>query len=249
MKRTSLTAVLLVTFTSFCFAAIVALKPAKPVAYWPANGNTRDAVAKNNGVIVGNVRYQQHERLGKAFNFDGNHSFVAIQDSPSFQFQDKLSIELWMKASPDNPLNNFQGLIASDFFGIEISNGYGGTMGVNFYTSSDAGASWGETSTANGGGAVVTADQWHHIVGVYDGTQVQLYIDGKAWGKATPCSGAISPMLDGSYLSIGGEDGRTFCGCTDRYFEGAIDEVKIYNRALSGLEIQADYNQEKSRGK
>ncbi len=154
-----------------------------------------------------------------------------------------------MKASPDNALNSFQGLVASDFFGIEISNGYGGTMGVNFYTSSDSGASWGETSTANGGGSVVTVNQWHHIVGVYDGAQVQLYIDGKTWGNATTCSGNISPMLDGSYLSIGGEDGRTFCGCTDRYFKGSIDEVKIYSRALSSLEIQADYNRAKSRGR
>jgi hypothetical protein len=126
---------------------------------------------------------------------------------------------------------------------MEISCGYGGTMGVNFYTSSDAGASWGETSSANGGGAVISPGHWHHIAGVYDGNQVQLYIDGKPWGNPSPCSGNISPMLDGSYLSIGGEDGRTFCGCTDRYFKGLIDEVKIYNRPLTALEIQTEFKQ------
>ncbi len=247
MKKISLATFLFIALTCISVAAIVAMMPAKPVAYWPANGNTRDVIGKNNGLIVGAVHYQEHQRLGKAFSFDGNHSFIAIEDSPTFQFQDKLSIELWMKASPDNALNSFQGLVASDFFGVEISYGYGGTMGVNFYTSSDDGASWGETSTANGGGAVVTAGQWHHIVGVYDGIKAQLYIDGKPWGNATPCSGNISPMLPNSYLAIGGEDGRTFCGCTGRYFKGLLDEVKIYNRALSSFEIQTDYNREKNR--
>lgn len=242
MKKFLPALAVLLAATSVSYAAIVALKPAKPVAHWPGNGNARDTVGKNNGLIVGNVRFPSGV-ISRAFSFDGNHSFVAIPNSPTFDFQDQLTIEFWMRASPDNAMDSFQGLVASDFFGVEISNGYGGTMGVNFYTSSDAGASWNGISNANGGGAVVSAGVWHHIVGVYDGTKTQLYIDGIAWGSPTACSGNISPMLPGSFLSIGGEDGRTFCGCNDRYFKGLIDEVKIYNRALSGFEVKSEFSQ------
>lgn len=242
MKKLLPALFLFLAVISGSFAAIIALKPAKPIAHWPGDGNARDTVSKNHGIIVGNVRFLKG-LFSKAFSFDGNHSFVAVPSSPALPLQDKLTIEFWMKASPDNAMNSFQGLVASDFFGVEISNGYGGTMGVNFYTSSDAGASWNGISNANGGGAVVSAGSWHHIGGVYDGTKTQLYIDGQPWGNPTPCSGNISAMLPGSYLSIGGEDGRTFCGCTDRYFKGLIDEVKIFNRAVSDLEIESEFNQ------
>jgi Concanavalin A-like lectin/glucanases superfamily len=223
------------------FAAIISIHPTKPVAYWPANGNTRDTAGGNNGTIVGNVRYQS-DSLSKAFSLDGNHSFVAVPDAPAFHFQNQLTIELWIKPSAGNLLNDYQGLVASDFFGIEISNGYGGVMGANFYISSDAGASWGQTASANGGGAPVSAGHWHHVAGVYDGATVRLYLDGQPWGNPAAAYGNISPMLDGSYLCLGGEDGRTFCGCTDRYFNGLIDEVKIYNRPLAASEIKAEFN-------
>jgi len=238
-----LSAMLLFSFViGICSGAIIAVKPPQPIACWPGNGNTQDIIGGDNGTIVGNVRYRS-DGFSKSFSFDGNSSFVAIPNAPAFLFQDQLTIELWMKPSTDNLMNNYEGLVSSDFFGIEISNGYGGTIGVNFYTSSTAGASWGETSSANGGGAVVKSGRWHHIAGVYDGSSVQLYVDGKPWGNSAACSGNISPMLDGSYLCIGGEDGRTFCGCTDRYFQGLIGGVKIYNRPLTALEIQSEFKQ------
>ena len=146
-----------------------------------------------------------------------------------------------MKADASNAMNTYQGLVTSDFYGIEIANGYAiGPMGVNFFISTDGGAtvspsSFPDTATPNGGGAVVTAGQWHHVAGTYDGAKLQLYIDGQPWGVPTPHTGAISPMRSDSFLTVGAEDGRTVCpGCVgSRYFNGLIDEAAIYNRALS----------------
>ena len=154
-----------------------------------------------------------------------------------------------MRADPANSMNSYQGLVTSDFYGIEIANGYvPGSMGVNFFISTDGGASvspssYPDTATVNGGGAVVSAGEWHYVAGTYDGTKLQLYIDGQPWGAPNYHSGAISPMLPDSFVSVGSEDGRRICPfCTgNRYFNGQIDEPAIYNRALSASEIQAIY--------
>ena len=149
-------------------------------------------------------------------------------------------------------MNTFQGLVTSDFYAVEISNGYGGGMGVNFAVSTTANspmdssgrttaANFTHISQANGGGAPVTAGQWHHIAATYDGAKLQLYVDGRPWGNPMAEHGFIVPMLPGSFLEIGAEDGRTTCpDCAgNRYFKGLIDEAAIYNRALSAAEIQA----------
>src|SRR5262249_7126146 len=117
-----------------------------------------------------------------------------------------------------------------------------GPVGVNFVISTDNGVSWPDTSQANGSAAVISAGVWHHVAGTYDGTKLQLYVDGAPWGNPLPHTGAISPMLPGSYNTIGSEAGRTTCGfCGGRYFKGQIDEVGIYNRALTAAEIEAIY--------
>src|SRR5206468_3879528 len=118
---------------------------------------------------------------------------------------------------PTNTMTSYQGLVTSDFFDVEISNGFVvGPLGVDFVLSTDGGASvssssYPNTADSNGGGAVVSAGVWHHVAGTYDGAKLQLYIDGQPWGNPTFHTGAVSPMLANSYFSIGSEDGRTIC--------------------------------------
>jgi hypothetical protein len=167
-----------------------------------------------------------------------------------------------MKAAPDNAMQNYQGLVSSDFYGVEISNGYGGTMGVNFFVSLNSsqsfhGPGWNglglnrittvanftHVSEINGGGAPVSAGEWHHVAATYNGNQLRLYLDGQPWGRPVNRSGAIAPMLPESFVSIGSEDGRKTCPeCSgNRYFKGLISHVAIYNRALTAKEIHEDY--------
>lgn len=85
---------------------------------------------------------------------------------------------------------------------------------------------------------------WHHIAGTYDGAKLQMYIDGHRWGSTLKHVGAISSMPSDSFVAIGSEDGRTqFSDCIgSRYFTGLIDEVRIYNRALSAAEIKGIFD-------
>lgn len=235
------------------------------LAYWSGDGNANDSAGQLNGVLVGGADYAPG-LLGQAFHFDAPGSFVKIPKSSDLNPGGQVTVEFWLNADAANAMNNYQGLVTSDFYGVEISNGYGGKMGVNFFISTTANrpgprygysdsmmapgfrsritsvANFTHVSDANGGGAPVTAGRWHHVAATYDGAQLRLFLDGQPWGNPMQHAGAIAPMLPESFVAIGSEDGRTTCpDCSgQRYFKGCISDVAVYNRALSAAEIRED---------
>ncbi|MBU6409401.1 MAG: protein kinase [Verrucomicrobia bacterium] len=214
----------------------------RPIAWWRADGNALDSAGTNNGALVNGVKFTPGIRAD-AFLFDGNAAYVKIPASSRLNPGNQITIEFWMRAVPQS-LESYEGLVGGDFYLVEISNGSrAGRKGVNFAISTDGGNTIAQTADVNGGGSVISTGQWHFIAAVYDGHDLQLYIDGKPSGKPLPHSGLISPMLSGGFLSIGSEDGRaTRPQCIGtRYFKGAIDDVKIYDLALSPGTIVADY--------
>jgi hypothetical protein len=80
---------------------------------------------------------------------------------------------------------------------------------------------------------------WHHLAGTYDGVTVRLYVDGVEQGTGTPATSAINYALaDNNTFRIGGYRSS----CVDFLFTGDIDEVQIFNRALTAQEIAAIYS-------
>jgi YVTN family beta-propeller protein len=216
--------------------------PPNMVSWWPAEGDASDIWDGNDGALQNGATLATG-MVGQAFSFDGADDDVEVPYAPNLDVGGGLTIDFWMKSDPDNTMSNCcQGLVTTDFYAIEISGGGDPVVGVNFFI--NTGSGFVHTSDANGGGAVVSPGVWHHVAGTYDGTKLQLYIDGQPFGNPRFHSGAILPMLTGSYLAIGSEDGRMACpSCIgNRYFKGMIDEVEIFNRALTGAEIQAIYN-------
>ena len=216
------------------------------VSWWSGEGDGYDSEGGNTATLCGNATFAEG-KIGQAFGFDGVNSYVKIPQSPDLNPTNQITICFWMKAAADNPMTTIQGLVTSDFYGVTICNGRGGRMGVNFYMSTTAKrgtttvGDFVHISDANGGGASITAGQWHHVAGTYDGSKLQLYIDGRPWGNPLAHTGRIAPMMPNSFVAIGSEDGRTTAPeCIGkRYFKGLIDEVAIFNRALSAAEIQA----------
>ena len=207
---------------------------------WRGENNPADSVGPNDGVLTNGAGFF-HGQVNQSFSFNGAGQFVHV---PAFTnlnaIGNQMSIDFWMFANASNSMNTIQGLVDTDHYGIEISPGFSARIGVNFYVDTTSGSAL--ISSVNGGGIVVTSNAWHHIAGVYDGTKIQLYIDGLPAGSSAAASGNLQPMLATSYLSIGSDDGRTYCGCGGRYFNGLIDEATLYKRALSFAEIQAIYN-------
>jgi hypothetical protein len=77
----------------------------------------------------------------------------------------------------------------------------------------------------------VNDGQWHHAAGVYDGSMLYLYVDGML-DNSMPSSGSIATN---SYDVCIGENSQV----TGRYWDGLIDDVQVYKRALSSEEIAA----------
>jgi hypothetical protein len=220
------------------------------VSLWSGDGGGYDPAGGNTATLCGNATCADG-MIGQAFSFDGVNSYMKIPQSPNLNFSDQITIAFWMKAAADNPMTTVQGLVASDFYIVEI-DAQNGRWGVNFAVRTTANqpisssgiataVHFTHISQANGGGAPVTPGQWRHIAATYDGAKLQLYVDGRPWGNPMRETGTILPMLPKSFLTIGSEDGRTICPeCFgNRYFKGLIDQAAIYNRALSPAEIQA----------
>jgi hypothetical protein len=83
------------------------------------------------------------------------------------------------------------------------------------------------------GGSAIPVNTWSHLATTYDGAMLRLYVNGTQAG-AQALSGAMA--ISNNPLRIGGNS------ALGEYFQGRIDEVRVYNRALSQTEIQTDMN-------
>ena len=152
---------------------------------------------------------------------------VAVPSYSGLDILGPLSVEVWAKGGAQQP---YAYLVSksdwSGTFGYSLYAGPNGTL--RFFVGTGSSQITDETGfTWNG--------QWHHIVGVYDGSAVSLYVD-KVLVSSTPASGTIASSF-GTPLTLGRFNGGGFT------FAGDLDEVAIYNHALSLDEIHHHYNQ------
>jgi len=204
--------------------------PSGAAAWYRAENNGVDSAGPNFATASGGATYTSG-KAGQAFSFDGVNDSVNAPMSASLQLTTGATVEFWMKGDPSNSLTSCcQGLVATDMYAVEIASG-----GIHFGLSTDNGVTQPFPSS---GVVAISTNQWHHIAGTYDGATIALYIDG-VLAASSAHTGTISS--NSGFLSIGSEDGRTgtcpACVGT-RYYKGLIDEVTVYNRALTATEIQ-----------
>jgi hypothetical protein len=211
------------------------------VGWWPGNGNAQDLIAGNDGLLKGGTLFEPG-KVRQAFSFNGIDGSVDIPQTASLNLNKQVSIEFWMKPAEENTMDNCcQGLVGTDYYLIEIGGGWTNNIsGVHFAINSNY--FYTHTSDKPNKAFKVKPGQWTFVVGTYDGNSLRLYINGREEVQVNH-QGDIMPMPSEGFLSIGSEDGRA--GCPDcpgtRYFKGLIDEVSIYDRALTSAEIQSIY--------
>ena len=196
------------------------------IGFWTMDENTidgktvRDVWEDNDGEMVGNPKIVAG-KIDEALDFDGD-DHVQLPDMGEHE---TVTIELWWNASNFNWFSAFVAAPTSDpgMVHFKILNGI--QVLVN----------------KTDGGKVLTAEktwddwkeQWFHTAYTCDtvNNELKLYVDGELIG--TDSSGATPVNLTGNM--IGQEKG-------DRWFIGAIDEVRIYDRVLSEDEMKQNYN-------
>jgi len=203
------------------------------VALWPGEGNANDVVGTNNGTLVGGAGFAPGD-VGQAFSFDGT-SYASIPDSSSLDaFTTTITIELWLKADQLTANADWKGLVTKGNSSWRLM---AASSAKTVYWAVDGASPADMAGTRN-----VNDGQWHHVAAVYDGARMFLYVDGTL-DVSQPATGSIAQNNDPVCI---GADSKAFvpsCGCNKPgyFFNGLVDEVSIYNRALTTSEIQADY--------
>jgi len=217
------------------------------VAYYPFNGNAADESGTgNNGTVIG--AQLATDRFGKpsaAYSFNGTNQYISIADSPSLNPPSAISLSAWIK--PTEPRG--QGGIVSKFASAE--NGTVGQWemtaqmvstpsGVQEAFTTDVGFN-GDPFNGHGLRVDYVTPQvdglWHHLMMTYNGSVLLLWRDGKVVASASGGDGTL--MVYAQAVDIG----RFFHGHmgSASHFAGLIDDIRIYNRALSAAEAAALY--------
>ena len=228
----------------------------EPVAYWKFDeGKGKraiDSATRQRDRIFGNFRYLPGAS-GTAVKFDGftTHLVRDAEDAP--RLKDALTIEAWVapQAYPWNwcaIVNQQEDHEAGYFFGIDQIGHVGLHMAVN--------GKWYKCTSKE---TIPFMEKWSHIAGTFNkDTGLTVYIDGKVAGKL-PVKGRLTFAYDMD-LQIGRNHEKTLLNPkslvrpevnfpTSYSFDGIIDELKIYNRALSADEIHQAYKKSKPKGK
>ncbi len=187
----------------------------------------------NNGTTFGDTDCTQTGKFSKACYFDGTGDYISITNSPELNPTGNMTITAWIKATTWET-NNWEGTIVGhdDWNDGEPCDGYVLRTGDNGKLSTVVcnGTNWVGPMT----GSVMSTGTWYHIGMKIDGAVISVYIDGVQRASITDPGFTMDP----SEYSL--EIGRSPYD-TARLFNGYIDEVAIWNRALSDDEILKIY--------
>lgn len=210
------------------------------VGYWSfdegtINGkNVKDVLGGNDGELEGDPNHVKG-KVGKALEFDGQN-FVHIAGSKTLDVNgsEAMTVAAWINGDSDSPVVGVVAGCCGTIVAQRDANGWALRFdGRNAGTELEFITMPGWQGDGGFGVPVFTKGEWHHIVGVVDGNKKYLYADGKL-AKEDNFNGPM--QADRTEHEIG--------NASDGGFVGLIDEVVIYNRALSANEVQMLYKAE-----
>lgn len=184
-----------------------------------------DSKDGNKGILIGDVKINQPGKAGTAFIFNGVvGNYVNVSNDPNLNIENQVTLGAWIKMSSIPSSGNYYFVQGKESqYKIDINS----SAIIRFLT----GNNWpGAILYSNG---ALSKDAWYHVVATYNGSSKKIYINGIK-NNALSTSGAIP--VSNKIFTIGAYS----TGVTP--FNGTIDEVVIFNRALSDEEIENLYN-------
>jgi hypothetical protein len=234
---------LLLTLTTWCLIATTAIAQIPSyvpsnglVGWWPFNGNANDA-SENvyNGTVNGaTLTTDRFGNVNKAYFFDGiDDEIITNLDSLktnkltiSFyvKFDTTISHGLVMMRNKVNHLTGFQMYLGNLWFQVDdtCDSYVNGQFQWHVIQSERSKNKWKDKN-------------WHHIVGSYDGVKMRVYIDGV---KSDSLEADITSISSNSSFIFGHDNSWA----SNNYFEGKLDDIGIWNRALTESEVTALFN-------
>src|SRR5262245_31986730 len=182
-----------------------------------------DASGNGHTGTITNATWAATGKYGKALQFNGSNALVTISNAASLQISSGMTLEAWVNPSAVDA--SWRDVIykGNDNYYLEATSANA--------SKPDAGMIAGGTYADAVGTAKLTANTWAYLTETYDGTTLRLYVNG-ALVASTPHTGAIATSTNP--LQIGGDS------IYGQNFAGLIDEVRVYNVALTAAQIQTD---------
>jgi len=171
------------------------------------------------GTLSGDPAWETSGALNGALRLDGVNDYVNCGNSALFDLATGLTVAGWVHVAGVDAAAQETLLVKSGAYALEIVSNT-----VRFSVYSDTAAAWQvvqfpiDTSFANA---------WHHLAGTFDGSAVAIYLDGVLQGSTAYVGAIASQPANPLWL---GSDGSNF-------YEGLLDDFRVYSRALSGVEI------------
>ena len=198
------------------------------VAYYSFDGNELDEI-ENNMEVWGAIKTTDRKNTNNsAYYFDGIDDYITTQSTFDFNYR---SISLWFCSNDilgnedsrvilvqDSPQLEYGAITLGFTEGYLLANAGGSILDDQFITSE------------------IQTSKWYHLVLVRDGYKTRYYLNGKL--KYTSNSGTLASTYYPNITMIIGAGRKT----TTQFFYGKIDDIAIYNRALTQQEILQLYN-------
>src|SRR5271166_1198750 len=178
----------------------------------------------NNGTISG-ASWVTDGEYGDALSFNGTNSWVTIPDAASLDLTSGITIDAWVNPS------------ALGGSGAIAAKEQTGGLSYALYAAGSANAppagliNTGGSNVNVSGTSALPLNTWSFLAETYNGSSLALYVNGTLV-QTTAASGSIAEP--GGVLRIGGDS------ITGDYFDGLIDELRVYNVALTASQIQTD---------
>lgn len=212
-----------------CSLIITSLSIANPaedglVAYWSfdegAGKTATDATGNgHDGEFAGAPKWVAG-KFGTALEFDGVDDHVKVEDDDGLDLTDEVTLMAWF--NPSAALTSRRMMVKNN--SIFVIFDFGNANSVDFLVKPDNLFAQSKTTDWKVG-------QWYHFAGTFDGKTLRVYINGQLEGEAANNKPIAPSNLE---LWIGGDDN----GRPTDWFPGKIDEVRLYDKALSGADIQ-----------
>lgn len=215
----------ILSILTFCFIVVPHSTEAKLIAHWPMDENSgdivKDVVGGHNGKFVGGDLKWVKARFGNGLYFDNSKAHVEVPKDPDLELSKSITAVAWVNF--DVTTGRREVISYADSYIINLD---GGVFNAYIYK-----GNWPRVT----GRTPVSTGEWYFVALTYDSSDLSLYVNGEL-DSSSPVPGGI--QFQDFSLWFGGPPADAN---TDWYLNGTMDEVEIYDSALTKDEIKSIY--------
>ena len=183
-----------------------------------------DISGRGHAGTISGATWSAAGKNGGALSFDGVNDWVTVADSSALDLTTAMTLEAWVRPTSTN---RWRTVALKEQTGNLVYALYGNNSGQRASANLWLGSSEKEARSAG----QLAANTWTHLAATYDGATIRVYVNGALSGS-TATTGSM-PASTGPFR-IGGN------AVWDEFFAGQLDDLRLYNRALSATEVQTD---------